>query len=110
MFHRFFTGSSLVIRSKLAEMQARLDVWEAFVPQNARAQQRIEKEIAELREEMADYKTALHKLRGQVHGPKAQIERLPARQVQFRTKDDLRRAAGIIAGQPAPHQQDEGDE
>lgn len=107
---RFFTGNPQVIHSKIAAMQATLDVWEAFVPANARHMQRLEMQIDVLREEIAEHKAALHKLRGQVHGPKAQIERLPARQVQFATKDDLRRRAGIIAGQPAPHNQDNEDE
>jgi len=91
-------------------LQAQLDVWEAFVPQNARSMQRLETQIADLREELSGYAAAVHKLRGQVHGPKAQIDRPPARQLQFATKDDLRRRAGIIAGQPAPHAQENGDE
>jgi septal ring factor EnvC (AmiA/AmiB activator) len=101
--HWIFTGNPQVLQTKIKALQAQLDVWEAYVPQTARHIARLETQIEELRSEISDHKAALHKLRGQVHGPRAQIERLPARQVQFATKDDLRRRAGIIAGQPAPH-------
>lgn len=107
---RFFTGNSQVIHSRIKALQGQLDAWEAFVPQNARAMQRLETQIADLREELSDYKAALHKLRGQVHGPRAQIERPPARQVALATKDDLRKRAGIIAGRPAPHEYTEDND
>lgn len=114
----FFTGNAQVIHSKIKAMQATIDVWEAFVPANARHMQRLEMQIDVLREEIADHKAALHKLRGQVHGPKAQepefrskvrglrVEDAPA----LTPKDELRRRAGIIAGRPAPHTQEIEDE
>lgn len=105
---KFFTGNPQVANSKLAAMQAELDGLVAFVRAQGQYNGRLETQIGELREEIVSYGAALHKLRGQVHGPKAQdIPRLPARQVQYATaKDELRARAGIVAGRPAPHHQD----
>ena len=105
----FFTGNSQAINSRIKALQGQLDAWEALVHANGKHAQRLETQIDVLREELADHKAALHKLRGQVHGPKAQergdIPRPPARQVQmYETKDALRRRAGIVAGKyPAAH-------
>jgi len=119
--HRFFTASPQVANSKMAAMKAELDGMVEFVRQQGSYNQRLETRIGELRDEIVAFGAALHKLRGQVHGPKAQdIPRLPARQVQFAegslnpAKDALRRRAGIVAGRPTPHsipiEQDNEDE
>jgi len=104
---RFFTGNSQVIHSRIKALTAQLDVLEASVHAGTRHSSRLETQIDELRSELVDHKAALHKLRGQVHGPKGadSIPRLPARQVQLaESKDDLRRRAGIVAGKyPAAH-------
>jgi len=115
---RFFTGNPQVAKAKLAALQARIDILEANVPLDTVARKRLETTLAELREEFAEFQTAFHRLRGQVHGPRAQdvIGRPKARQVQeAESKEELRRRAGIVAGKyPAAHsvteppQQDEG--
>jgi septal ring factor EnvC (AmiA/AmiB activator) len=100
---RFFTANSQVINSQIRALQERIDAWEAFVPQNRKVQQRLETEIADAREEIAALDKALHKLRGQFHGPKSQEVKREAAFPPLTTKEALRRRAGIIAGQPAPH-------
>jgi len=111
----FFTGYAPVIHSQIKALQGRIDAWEAFVPQNARQQQRLETQIADLREELDAHKAALHKLRGQFHGPRGAEVSNARREPAFpplTTKDALRRRAGIVAGLPARHepQQDNEDE
>jgi hypothetical protein len=105
---RFFTGNAQVIHKRIEALQAQIDIWDQFVPQNAQAYKRLETQIEILRDELHDYKAALHKLRGQVHGPKGpevvalNRERAPRTHSSAMTKDELRKRAGIVAGRPAP--------
>jgi hypothetical protein len=104
--HRFFTVNPRVANSKLAALQAELDGLTAFVRAQGQYNGRLETRIGELQASIEDYSAALHKLRGQVHGPKAQLpENKPQRRAltSITTKDELRQRAGLIAGRPAPH-------
>jgi hypothetical protein len=104
---RFFTANPQVAKAKIAALEAELDGITAFVRGQGEYNSRLETRISELREEILAFGAALHKLRGQVHGPRAQeTPRAPTRLDTGSlnpAKDELRRRAGIVAGRPTPH-------
>jgi multidrug resistance efflux pump len=104
--HSFFTGLFRLSPQSYKGIRAALDMHDADMHvANLRAQ-RLETRIMQLEERIDTTDAALHKLRGQVHGPKAQLEQRERARPQLTalsSKDELRKRAGLIAGRPAPH-------